>query len=80
MEIRMKIRGLVLDPTSHMPIVLLEDESGTRILPIWIGSFEANAIALTIERVTTPRPMTHAYFRRSIFLVAACPPDSNRAK
>jgi bifunctional DNase/RNase len=59
MEIRMKIRGLILDPTSHMPIVLLEDESGGRVLPIWIGTFEANAIALIIEDVPTPRPMTH---------------------
>jgi bifunctional DNase/RNase len=59
MEIRMKIRGLVTDPTSHMPIVLLEDESGSRVLPIWIGSFEANAIALIMENVPTPRPMTH---------------------
>jgi bifunctional DNase/RNase len=59
MEIRMKIRGLVLDPTSHMPIVLLEDETEGRVLPIWIGSFEANAIALIIENVPTPRPMTH---------------------
>jgi uncharacterized protein len=59
MEIRMKIRGLVLDPTSHMPIVLLEDELAGRVLPIWIGSFEANAIALIIENVPSPRPMTH---------------------
>ncbi len=59
MEIRMKIRGLVQDPTSHMPIVLLEDESGNRVLPIWIGTFEANAIALIMENVPTPRPMTH---------------------
>lgn len=59
MEIRMKIRGLVLDPTSHMPIVLLEDESGGKVMPIWIGAFEANAIALIIENVPTPRPMTH---------------------
>jgi len=63
MEIEMKLKGLVVDPISKMPIVLLEDASGGRILPIWIGTYEANAIALTIERVTTPRPMTHDLLR-----------------
>jgi bifunctional DNase/RNase len=55
----MKIKGLVVDPISKMPIVVLEDPATDRILPIWIGVFEANAIALTIENVPTPRPMTH---------------------
>jgi bifunctional DNase/RNase len=59
MEIEMKIKGLVVDPISKMPIVVLEDSHSERILPIWIGVFEANAIALTIENVPTPRPMTH---------------------
>jgi len=59
MQIEMKIKGLVVDPISKMPIVVLEDPSGDRILPIWIGVFEANAIALTIENIPTPRPMTH---------------------
>ncbi len=59
MEIEMKIKGLVVDPISKMPIVVLEDLSSDRILPIWIGVFEANAIALTIENISTPRPMTH---------------------
>jgi len=63
MEIEMKLKGLVVDPISKMPIVLLEDAAGGRILPIWIGTYEANAIALTIERVTTPRPMTHDLLR-----------------
>ena len=63
MEIEMKIKGLVIDPISKMPIVVLEDPSGERILPIWIGTHEANAIALTIERITTPRPMTHDLLR-----------------
>jgi len=63
MEIEMKLKGLVVDPISKMPIVLLEDTAGGRILPIWIGTYEANAIALTIERVTTPRPMTHDLLR-----------------
>lgn len=59
MEIRMKIKGLVVDPISKMPIAVLEDMNSERILPIWIGVFEANAIALKIENIATPRPMTH---------------------
>ncbi|MFO7732169.1 MAG: bifunctional nuclease family protein [Candidatus Aminicenantes bacterium] len=59
MEIEMKVKGLVVDPISKMPIVVLENPRDERILPIWIGVFEANAIALTIENVPTPRPMTH---------------------
>jgi bifunctional DNase/RNase len=59
MEIEMKIKGLVVDPISKMPIVVLEDLTSERILPIWIGVFEANAIALKIENISTPRPMTH---------------------
>jgi hypothetical protein len=59
MEIEMKVKGLVVDPISKMPIVVLEDPQNEKILPIWIGVFEANAIALTIENVPTPRPMTH---------------------
>lgn len=59
MEIEMKIKGLVLDPLSQMPIVVLEDPKSGRLLPIWIGDFEANAIALTIENIPSPRPMTH---------------------
>lgn len=55
----MKIKGLVVDPISKMPIVVLEDLASERILPIWIGVFEANAIALKIENISTPRPMTH---------------------
>jgi bifunctional DNase/RNase len=63
MEIEMKIKGLVMDPISKMPIVLLEDPRGDKVLPIWIGVFEANAIALTIENIPTPRPMTHDLLR-----------------
>jgi len=59
MEIEMKIKGLVVDPISKMPIVVLEDPGSERMLPIWIGVFEANAIALKIENIVTPRPMTH---------------------
>jgi hypothetical protein len=59
MEIEMKIRGLMMDPVTNMPIVILKDAAGSQILPIWVGIYEANAIALEIEKVTTPRPMTH---------------------
>jgi len=59
MEIEMKIRGLMMDPVTNMPIVVLKDAGGTAILPIWVGIYEANAIALEIEKVQTPRPMTH---------------------
>jgi hypothetical protein len=63
MEVEMKIRGLMMDPVSNMPIVILRDSSGDQILPIWVGVYEANAIALEIEKVTTPRPMTHDLIR-----------------
>jgi bifunctional DNase/RNase len=59
MEIEMRIRGLVMDPVTNMPIVILKDVNGAAVLPIWVGIYEANAIALEIEKVTTPRPMTH---------------------
>ena len=59
MEVEMKIRGLMMDPVTNMPIVILKDVNGNSILPIWVGIYEANAIALEIEKVQTPRPMTH---------------------
>ncbi|HET6936475.1 MAG TPA: bifunctional nuclease family protein [Candidatus Angelobacter sp.] len=59
MEVEMKIRGLMMDPVTNMPIVVLKDVGGESVLPIWVGVYEANAIALEIEKVTTPRPMTH---------------------
>jgi bifunctional DNase/RNase len=59
MEVEMKIRGLMMDPVTNMPIVILKDVNGTTVLPIWVGMYEANAIALEIEKVSTPRPMTH---------------------
>jgi uncharacterized protein len=59
MEVEMKIRGLTMDPVTQMPIVVLKDVSSNTVLPIWVGIFEANAIALEIEKVSTPRPMTH---------------------
>lgn len=63
MEIEMKIRGLMMDPVTNMPIVILKDIAGNSILPIWVGIYEANAIALEIEKVSTPRPMTHDLIR-----------------
>ncbi len=59
MEVEMKIRGLMMDPVTNMPIVILKDINGNSVLPIWVGVYEANAIALEIEKVSTPRPMTH---------------------
>src|SRR5258706_389697 len=59
MEVEMKIRGLMMDPVTNMPIVILKDVGGSSLLPIWVGVYEANAIALEIEKVSTPRPMTH---------------------
>jgi uncharacterized protein len=67
MEVEMKIRGLMVDPVTNMPIVVLKDVSGTAILPIWVGVYEANAIALEIEKVSTPRPMTHDLIRNVLF-------------
>jgi uncharacterized protein len=59
MEVEMRIRGLMMDPVTNMPIVVLKDVGSDQVLPIWVGIYEANAIALEIEKVTTPRPMTH---------------------
>ncbi len=59
MEVEMTIRGLLMDPVSNMPIVILKDVAGDNVLPIWVGVYEANAIALEMEKVNTPRPMTH---------------------
>ncbi|HYE25145.1 MAG TPA: bifunctional nuclease family protein [Clostridia bacterium] len=59
MEVEMRIRGLMMDPVTNMPIIVLKQVDSDIVLPIWVGVFEANAIALEIEKVTTPRPMTH---------------------
>jgi bifunctional DNase/RNase len=67
MEVEMKIRGLMMDPVTNMPIVVLKDVNGTAILPIWVGIYEANAIALEIEKMPTPRPMTHDLIRNLLF-------------
>src|ERR1700692_383625 len=58
-EVEMQIRGLMMDPVTNMPIVVLKDVGGDSVLPIWVGIFEANAIALELEKTATPRPMTH---------------------
>jgi len=62
----MTIKGLMVDPITNMPIIMLRDKDGQRVLPIWVGVFEANAIALQIENVTTPRPMTHDLLKNVI--------------
>ena len=66
MLIEMSIKGLMVDPITNMPIVILKDKEGERVLPIWVGIFEANAIALQIENIATPRPMTHDLLRNII--------------
>src|SRR5205085_3872838 len=66
MQIEMSIKGLMVDPITDMPIVILRDKDGQRVLPIWVGIFEANAIALQIENIATPRPMTHDLLRNII--------------
>ena len=66
MLIEMTIKGLTVDPVTNMPIVILHDGQEKRVLPIWVGVFEANAIALQIENVHTPRPMTHDLLRNVI--------------
>src|ERR1700716_4565094 len=66
MQIEMTIKGLMVDPITNMPIVILRDKDGQRVLPIWVGIFEANAIALQIENISTTRPMTHDLLRNVI--------------
>ena len=66
MHIEMVIKGLMVDPITNMPIIILRDRDGQRVLPIWVGIFEANAIALQIENINTPRPMTHDLLRNII--------------
>jgi bifunctional DNase/RNase len=59
MEIEVKIRALMMDPNSGTPIIILKDVQSDTMLPIWVGAYEANAIALEIEKIAPPRPMTH---------------------
>jgi hypothetical protein len=62
-DVEMQIRGLMIDPLTNMPIVVLKDVASDAVLPIWVGIFEANAIALELEKTATPRPMTHDLMR-----------------
>jgi uncharacterized protein len=59
MDVEVRIRGLMMDPTTNMPIVVLKDVGSDTVMPIWVGIYEANAIAIEIEKVSAPRPMTH---------------------
>jgi bifunctional DNase/RNase len=71
MFVEMKVRGLALDPLSNLPIIILRDEEDKRSLPIWIGIYEANAIALELEKIETPRPMTHDLIKSILETVEA---------
>ena len=71
MEKEFKIKGLMMDPVTNSPIVILQDLEETTLLPIWVGIFEANAIALQIERIDTPRPMTHDLLKNVLFHIGA---------
>ena len=66
MDIEVRIRGLMMDPATSMPIVVLKDIASETVMPIWVGIFEANAIAIEIEKVAAPRPMTHDLTRNLI--------------
>jgi hypothetical protein len=71
MEIEVKIRGLMMDPSSGTPIIILKDVSSETMLPIWVGAYEANAIALEIEKIAPQRPMTHDLLRNVILEMGA---------
>ena len=66
MDVEVRIRGLTLDPATSMPIIVLKDVASETVMPIWVGIFEANAIAIEIEKVAVPRPMTHDLTRNLI--------------
>jgi uncharacterized protein len=66
MDVEVRIRGLMMDPATNMPIVVLKDVASETVMPIWVGIFEANAIAIEIEKVAAPRPMTHDLTRNLI--------------
>src|SRR5437868_13228865 len=71
MEIEVKIRALMMDPNSGTPIIILKDVDSETMLPIWVGAYEANAIALEIEKVAPQRPMTHDLLRNLIVEMGA---------
>ncbi len=62
----MDVKALIVDPIANMPVIILRDDEEKNFLPIWVGIFEANAIALQIENIATPRPMTHDLLRTVI--------------
>jgi uncharacterized protein len=66
MLVEMSVKGLMVDPVTNMPIVILRDADNQRVLPIWVGPVEANAIALQIENIAPPRPMTHDLLRNLV--------------
>jgi bifunctional DNase/RNase len=66
MDVEVRIRGLMMDPATNMPIVVLKDVGSEMVMPIWVGIFEANAIAIEIEKMAGPRPMTHDLSRNII--------------
>jgi len=71
MPVEMKVKGLMIDPVSNMPIIILKNPDGKTVLPIWVGIFEANAIAMQLEEVVSPRPMTHDLLKNVIEGLAA---------
>lgn len=71
MEVEVKIRGLMMDPSSGTPIIILKDINSETMLPIWVGAYEANAIALEIEKIAPQRPMTHDLLRNLIIEMGA---------
>ena len=71
MDIEVKIRGLMMDPSSGTPIIILKDVNSETMLPIWVGAYEANAIALEIEKISPQRPMTHDLLRNVILEMGA---------
>ena len=66
MSIEMQVKGLMIDPVTNMPIIILKNSKGDAVLPIWVGIFEANAIAMQLENIVSPRPMTHDLLKNVI--------------
>ena len=79
MWLEMKVKGLALDPLSNMPIIILRDEEEKRSLPIWVGLFEANAIALELEKISTARPMTHDLIKNILEVATRVGAERSRA-
>lgn len=65
-DVEVRIRGLMMDPVTNMPMIVLKDVDSDAVLPIWVGIFEANAIAMEIEKASVPRPMTHDLLRNTV--------------